>query len=131
MGLATTIAVIFHELPPEIGDYGFLIYAGFEKIRPLLLNFVAALSLIAGGIFAYFFLEMVETFSGTLIVFSAGAFFVSISLGAHTRAEEGATFLEVAYTVRDIPFWLWRKLVSRYNFSSSVGVQVQILLKKS
>ncbi|MDP6458085.1 MAG: ZIP family metal transporter [Candidatus Bathyarchaeota archaeon] len=66
MGLATTIAVIFHELPPEIGDYGFLIYAGFEKIRPLLLNFVAAISIVAGGTFAYFFLEMVETFSGTL-----------------------------------------------------------------
>jgi zinc and cadmium transporter len=28
VGLATTIAVIFHELPQEMGDYGVLIYAG-------------------------------------------------------------------------------------------------------
>ena len=74
VGLATTIAVIFHELPQEIGDYGVLIYAGFNKARALLLNFVAALSVVAGGIFAIFFMEMVESLSGTLIAFSAGAF---------------------------------------------------------
>ena len=74
VGLATTIAVIFHELPQEIGDYGILIYAGFNKVRALLLNFVAALSVVVGGVFAIFFLEMVETLSGTLIAFSAGAF---------------------------------------------------------
>jgi zinc and cadmium transporter len=74
VGLATTIAVIFHELPQEIGDYGILIYAGFNKVRALLLNFAAALAVVAGGIFAIFFLEMVETLSGTLIAFSAGAF---------------------------------------------------------
>jgi len=74
VGLATTIAVIFHELPQEIGDYGILIYAGFDKAKALLLNFAAALSIVAGGLFAIFFLEMVETLSGTLIAFSAGAF---------------------------------------------------------
>jgi len=74
VGLATTIAVIFHELPQEMGDYGVLIYAGFNKARALILNFAAALSVVAGGIFAIFFLEAVETLSGTLIAFSAGAF---------------------------------------------------------
>jgi zinc and cadmium transporter len=74
VGLATTIAVIFHELPQEMGDYGILIYAGFDKARALLLNFGAALSVVVGGVFAIFFLETVEALSGTLIAFSAGAF---------------------------------------------------------
>jgi len=74
VGVATTIAVIFHELPQEMGDYGILIYAGFEKTRALVLNFAAALSVVAGGIFASFYLGTVEAFSGTLIAFSAGAF---------------------------------------------------------
>jgi zinc and cadmium transporter len=74
VGVATTIAVIFHELPQEMGDYGILIYAGFEKTRALVLNFAAALSVVAGGIFASFYLGNVEAFSGTLIAFSAGAF---------------------------------------------------------
>ena len=74
VGAATTIAVIFHELPQEMGDYGILVYAGFEKTRAMMLNFLAALSVVAGGAFASFFLDAVETLSGSLIAFSAGAF---------------------------------------------------------
>lgn len=74
VGVATTVAVIFHELPQEMGDYGILIYAGFEKTRALILNFAAALSVVVGGVFASFFLGTVEALSGTLIAFSAGAF---------------------------------------------------------
>ncbi|MBA7602635.1 Zinc transporter ZupT [subsurface metagenome] len=74
VGLVATIAVIFHELPQEMGDYGILIYAGFDRVRALTLNFVVALSVVGGGVFATFFLETVEALSGLLISFSAGAF---------------------------------------------------------
>jgi len=74
VGIATTIAVIFHELPQEMGDYGILIYAGFERARALVLNFLAALSVVIGSVFAIFYLEAVEVLSGVLVAFSAGAF---------------------------------------------------------
>ena len=74
VGLATTVAVIFHELPQEMGDYGILVYAGFKRKRALLLNFVVALVVILGGISAVFFIETVEALSGLLIAFSAGGF---------------------------------------------------------
>lgn len=74
VGVATTIAVVFHELPQEMGDYGILVYAGFDKARAMILNFSAALAVVAGGLFASFFLDTVEALSGTLIAFSAGAF---------------------------------------------------------
>jgi zinc and cadmium transporter len=74
VGLVATIAVIFHELPQELGDYGILVYAGFDRVRALTLNFVVALSVVGGGVFATFFLETVEALSGVLIAFSAGAF---------------------------------------------------------
>ena len=74
VGLGTTIAVIFHELPQEMGDYGILIYAGFERTRALILNFMAALSVVVGGVFGIFFLGTIEALSGPLIAFSAGAF---------------------------------------------------------
>lgn len=74
VGIATTVAVIFHELPQEMGDYGILIYAGFERTRALILNFAASLSVVLGGLFAVFFLETVNALSGFLISFSAGAF---------------------------------------------------------
>ena len=74
VGLATTVAVIFHELPQEMGDYGILVYGGFKRGRALLLNFVVALMVILGGISAVFFIETVEALSGLLIAFAAGGF---------------------------------------------------------
>ena len=74
VGIATTIAVIFHELPQEMGDYGILIYAGFERTKALVYNFITALTVVLGGVFASFFMESVGSLSGFLISFSAGAF---------------------------------------------------------
>jgi zinc and cadmium transporter len=74
VGVATTIAVIFHELPQEMGDYGILIYAGFDRLQSILLNFFAAFSVVLGGVFAIFFLRTVDVLSGFLVSFSAGAF---------------------------------------------------------
>jgi zinc and cadmium transporter len=79
-GIATAIAVAFHELPQEMGDYGILVYAGFEKKRALILNIAAALSIVVGGIFGSFFLALTESLGGWMVAFSAGAFiFLSAS----------------------------------------------------
>ncbi len=74
IGLAATIAVIFHELPQELGDYGILIYSGFKRNQALIINYLAALTVVLGGIFAIIFLEVVEALSGRLLAFSAGGF---------------------------------------------------------
>ncbi len=74
VGLATTIAVIFHELPQELGDYGILIYSGFKRNHALIINYMAALTVVLGGIFATLFFEAVESLSGLLLAFSAGGF---------------------------------------------------------
>ncbi len=74
VGLATTIAVIFHELPQEMGDYGILIYGGVKRHRALLLNFVVSFTVVVGGISAILFIETVEALSGLLIAFAAGGF---------------------------------------------------------
>jgi zinc and cadmium transporter len=48
VGLATTLAVILHEIPQEIGDFAVLLHAGYGKARALWLNFLSALLSIAG-----------------------------------------------------------------------------------
>src|SRR3989344_30875 len=48
VGLATTLAVILHEIPQEIGDFTVLLHAGYTKMRALWLNFLSALLAIAG-----------------------------------------------------------------------------------
>lgn len=80
VGVAATIAVIFHELPQEMGDYGILVYAGIERRKALILNSFAALSVVAGGLFGSFFLSAMEQMEGYMVAFSAGAFiFLSAS----------------------------------------------------
>jgi zinc and cadmium transporter len=80
VGIATSIAVAFHELPQEMGDYGILVYAGFERRKALVYNFAAALSIVAGGLFGSFFISVVSELSSWMIAFSAGAFlFLSAS----------------------------------------------------
>ncbi len=74
LGFATTIAVIFHEIPQEIGDFGVLVYGGFSKRKALYLNFLTALVAIIGGFSGYFILSAVEIVTPFLLAFAAGGF---------------------------------------------------------
>jgi zinc and cadmium transporter len=49
-GIATTIAVLFHEIPHEFGNFGVLLYGGFSKARAVLFNFLTALTAVLGAI---------------------------------------------------------------------------------
>ena len=48
IGIATTLAVILHEIPHEISDFGVLVHAGFKPKKALWLNFLSALTAIVG-----------------------------------------------------------------------------------
>jgi zinc and cadmium transporter len=74
VGIAVTLAVIFHELPQEIGDFGILIYGGFTKKKAMLFNFLSAMIAMLGGLFAYLLADTVETFSFFILAFSGGGF---------------------------------------------------------
>ncbi len=48
VGLATTLAVVLHEIPMEFGGFGVLVNAGFSRWRAVLVNFLSALVALAG-----------------------------------------------------------------------------------
>lgn len=74
IGVATTLAVIFHEIPQEIGDFCVLIYGGFSKRKALWLNFLTALTAITGALVAIILSSVLEGFIPLLIPFAAGNF---------------------------------------------------------
>jgi zinc and cadmium transporter len=74
IGVASTLAVIFHEIPQEIGDFGVLIYGGFSKKRAIWLNFLTALTAIAGALLVIILSSVVEHSISLLIPFAAGNF---------------------------------------------------------
>lgn len=74
VGIATTIAVVLHEIPQEIGDFGVLIHSGFTKARALLINFLTALLAIFGAVIALVFGTIAEEFIVWIIPIAAGGF---------------------------------------------------------
>lgn len=74
VGIATTIAVILHEIPQEIGDFGVLLHAGYTKRRALFLNFASALLAILGALVALMLGSVVEGFTTWLLPIAAGGF---------------------------------------------------------
>lgn len=74
VGIATTVAVILHEIPQEIGDFGILLHAGYTKTRALWLNFMSALLSVVGAITALFIGANSEGLAIWLVPFAAGGF---------------------------------------------------------
>ncbi len=74
VGVITTIAILSHEIPQELGDFGVLIHGGFKKTRALLFNFLTGLTAVAGAILGYIASGYMEDFTGILIPFAAGGF---------------------------------------------------------
>jgi zinc and cadmium transporter len=75
LGLATTVAVLFHEIPQELGDFGILIHSGLSVRRAVLLNLASASVAILGSVAAL----LLGTVSGAavtmvLIPVTAGGF---------------------------------------------------------
>lgn len=74
LGIATTVAVLLHEIPQEIGDFGVLVYAGYSKKKALLMNFIISLTALLGGIVGLLLSKSITSFSGIMIAFTAGGF---------------------------------------------------------
>ena len=74
LGIATTLAVIFHELPQEMGDFAILINAKMKKRKAIFLNFLSSLSAFLGAILFIFFSEGLLELTEYIIAFGAGAF---------------------------------------------------------
>ncbi|QQG38839.1 MAG: ZIP family metal transporter [Candidatus Woesearchaeota archaeon] len=74
VGIATTLAVVFHEIPQEIGDFGILLHGGFSKSKALFFNFIISLTSIAGVIIALTLNDYIPNLSAFLIPFAAGGF---------------------------------------------------------
>lgn len=74
VGIVTTIAIILHEIPQELGDFGVLVYGGFKPRRALFLNFVTALLAAAGAVAGYFTINLMHGFMQYVLPFAAGNF---------------------------------------------------------
>jgi zinc and cadmium transporter len=74
LGVATTVAVLFHEIPQEIGDFGSLVYGGFTINKAILFNFMTALTAILGAVFVLVVGANTTAITNYMVPFAAGGF---------------------------------------------------------
>lgn len=111
LGLMTSLAIIFHEIPQEIGDFGVLLHSGYSKLRALTVNIFSALVAVLGGIAGFYFLEAFQNFLPYLLAITAGNF---IYLGAsdllpqtHQPGRRSAVFYHAsAFVLGILILWL-------------------------
>jgi len=74
VGISTTVAVILHEIPQEIGDFGLLIHAGFSKSKALLLNLLSASLSLVGVIIVLIVGNSITSITAYILAIAAGGF---------------------------------------------------------
>jgi zinc and cadmium transporter len=74
IGIATTLAVVLHEIPHELGDFSILIHAGFKPKKALLFNFLSAALSIGGAVLALSLSSTPETVTRVVLPITAGGF---------------------------------------------------------
>lgn len=74
LGISTTFAVLFHEIPQELGEFGVLIHGGFTRIKALFFNFLSATTAILGCVVGLFLGNTMTGFSSFIVPFTAGGF---------------------------------------------------------
>jgi zinc and cadmium transporter len=80
LGITTALAIALHEIPQEIGDFGVLLYAGYQKGKALLFNFLVSLTVVLGGIAGFFLSSHIDNMTAYLLPFAAGGFlYISVS----------------------------------------------------
>ena len=116
LGIITALAVIFHEIPQEIGNFGILLHAGFSKGKALFFNFLSALSAVLGAVLVLAIGTAIESLSSYLLALTAGVFIyiacTDLIPELHKKDEEG----------KELKKSLWQ------SFSFLVGIGVMALL---
>jgi zinc and cadmium transporter len=99
LGLLTTIAVIAHEIPQEVGDFAILLHSGMSRGRAFALNLLTSLTSVIGGVLAYFALGQAQALLPYALAIAAACFlYVAVAdliPGLHRRVEPLASVQQV------------------------------------
>lgn len=99
LGVVTSLAIIAHEIPQEVGDFLILLHSGYTKAQAFAFNLLATFATMAGGLLAYFGLRSLQGVVPYLLgVAAASMIYVAVAdliPGLHKRPELEATLQQV------------------------------------
>jgi zinc and cadmium transporter len=80
LGVATTIAIVAHAVPQQVGDFAVLIHSGFSRPRAFLFNTAAGAATLIGALAGYFALaDMQQALPTVLAVAAASLLYVAVA----------------------------------------------------
>jgi zinc and cadmium transporter len=74
LGFTVTVAIIFHEIPQELGDFGVLVHGGYPVRKALAANLATGLTALLGAVLTYFFVGAMPFLKLFLLPMTAGGF---------------------------------------------------------
>jgi len=74
LGLAATLAIIFHEIPQEIGDFGVLLHSGFSKKKAIIYNLLSASLAVLGVVIGLLLGGAIESLTFYVLPLAAASF---------------------------------------------------------
>ena len=74
LGITTTLAIIIHEVPQEVGDMGVLVHAGYSKSKAVIFNLLSGVFAILGGVLGFYYLNRFESLIPYVLALTAGGF---------------------------------------------------------
>jgi zinc and cadmium transporter len=74
LGVTVALAVIAHEIPQEVGDFGILLNNGYSRAKALVLNTLSAAATLPGALVAYFWLAESQEVVPYVLGLSAASF---------------------------------------------------------
>jgi zinc and cadmium transporter len=100
LGVVTSIAVIAHEIPQEIGDFAILLNSGYSRGKALAFNVASSLTTVVGGVVAYFSLAAAQVVLPYVLAVAAASFlYIAVAdliPGLHKRPEFSATLQQIS-----------------------------------
>ncbi len=113
-GWFTTVVIMSHEIPQELGNYALLIYGKFDKIKALIYSFLAQLTCIIGGVLGYF---LGTNFDITFLLPIAAGGFIYISASdlipeLHKEDKQTQSYISFILFVLGLLFMLGAKCLA-------------------
>jgi zinc and cadmium transporter len=99
LGIVTSLAIIAHEIPQEVGDFAILLHSGYSKIRAFKMNIVSSFATVVGGVLGYLTLQTMQAWTPSLLALAAASLiYVAVAdliPGLHKRTKLSDTVQQV------------------------------------
>lgn len=99
LGITTTLAIIAHEIPQEVGDFMLLLHSGYSKMKALALNVLSGLMAVIGGLAGYFALDNAREATPYVLAVAAASFiYIAVAdliPDMHRSTDGRTTFVQV------------------------------------